>query len=81
MAINPHCFAPCFEERLSDLLDIIRRLDSVNPDKKMMVPGDPERVNTQIVAEDGGIEYKLENTERLEDLADELGVEPMKTKC
>lgn len=46
-----------------------------------MAPGDPERLRTEHVAEVGAIEYLPEYIERTNELAKEVGVEPIKPKC
>lgn len=56
-------------------------MEPVDYENPVMVPGDPERVHTMMVADKGGIEYIKEELKWLQRLAEELGVEPLKPKC
>lgn len=78
VALDPKCFASDFEERMADLMNIIRNLKSVKGGGKVMVPGDPENLHMQKVAKNCGIEYTAEIKEQLDCLAEELEVDPVK---
>ncbi|CAH8432950.1 unnamed protein product [Schistosoma turkestanicum] len=43
LAINPKMFAPGFEERLSDYVNMMRNLPAVDNSKPVKIPGDFER--------------------------------------
>lgn len=59
VAVDPSCFAPGFEDRLSDLMKSLRNLEPVDPSKPVLVAGDPEANHVKLVKETGGIEYHV----------------------
>ncbi|KAK7081042.1 hypothetical protein SK128_002030, partial [Halocaridina rubra] len=59
VAIDLTHFAPGFEDRMSDLLNYCRNVKPVDPNKPVMTAGDPERIQTQKVEDDGGIQYHI----------------------
>lgn len=59
VAVDPSCFAPGFEERLSDLMKSLRNLEPVDPAKPVLVAGDPETAHVKEVEEMGGIQYHI----------------------
>ncbi|XP_076241559.1 putative oxidoreductase YjmC [Calliopsis andreniformis] len=77
MAINPEAFGPGSKERLSHLLKQLRCLPKAG-DKPVLVPGDPEMMAKERVDTQGGIIYHPNQIKACEELAKELGVEPMK---
>lgn len=57
VAINPDCFAPGFQDRLSDLNSMLRNLEPVEKGKPVLVAGDPENNQMKLVDREGGIRY------------------------
>lgn len=57
IALDPACFAPGFEGRLSELLDGLRAMAPVDENNPVMVPGDPERRHMAAVDAQGGVRY------------------------
>ena len=55
--MDPNAFCPGFKERMQDLMDIQRNLAPVDPDKPVLVAGDPEREQMRKCDEMGGIPY------------------------
>ncbi|KAB0803492.1 hypothetical protein PPYR_00462 [Photinus pyralis] len=80
IAVDPKCFAPGFEDRLDDLLDSIRNLDPSNPEKPVIVAGDPEREHMAEVNRIGGIRFCKDQLESCSKLAASLKVAPLKFK-
>lgn len=78
VAIDPECFAPGFKDRMADLMQHLRNMESVDPSKPVLVPGDPERIYIQKVEEEGGIQYHENQIKASVALAEALGVCPMK---
>lgn len=56
-AINPEMFAPGFEDRMDDLMSLLRHLPSADQSKPVLVHGDPERAHMALVDREGGIRY------------------------
>ncbi|XP_046661703.1 uncharacterized oxidoreductase YjmC-like [Homalodisca vitripennis] len=79
VAINPACFAPGFEQRMSDMNNILRHLEPADPEKPVLVPGDPERKNIEKVNNEGGVLYHENQLKASAELAAKLNVNPMKT--
>ncbi|XP_046999466.1 uncharacterized oxidoreductase YjmC-like [Schistocerca americana] len=78
-AIDPKCFAPDFECRMEDLMTHLRNMTPADPSKPVLVPGDPERNNVKLVDKQGGIQYHENQLKASLELAQSLGVQPMKT--
>jgi len=78
VAVDPSCFAPGFEGRLSDLLSSLRNLEPIDPSKPVLVAGDPEASHVKEVKDQGGIQYHVNQVTACNNLAKELGVTPMK---
>lgn len=79
VAIDPTRFAPGFEDRMSDLLNYCRNLEPVDPEKPVLVAGDPERIKVQKTKTDGGITYHINQIKEMWKLAKYLGVKPMQS--
>nr|XP_034192020.1 uncharacterized oxidoreductase YjmC-like [Osmia lignaria]XP_034192021.1 uncharacterized oxidoreductase YjmC-like [Osmia lignaria]XP_034192022.1 uncharacterized oxidoreductase YjmC-like [Osmia lignaria] len=77
MAINPDAFCSGSQERLSKLLKQLRELPIVG-DKPVMVAGDPEKHSMERVDKEGGITYHPNQLKAAKELANQLGVAPMK---
>ncbi|KAJ9601526.1 hypothetical protein L9F63_000269, partial [Diploptera punctata] len=69
VVINPDCFAPGFNERMSNLMNALRSMEPVDPKKPVLVPGDPERAFMKQVDKQGGIRYHTNLIKSLEDIA------------
>ncbi|XP_022911923.2 uncharacterized oxidoreductase YjmC [Onthophagus taurus] len=81
VAINPNCFAPGFEDRLSELMSGIRQMEPVDPCKPVLIPGDPEKLHMKSVDEAGGLKYLPNQWKTCEQLSERLKVkrlEPIK---
>jgi len=76
VAIDPSAFAPGFTDRLSSLNDHIRNMDSSDPDKDVMVAGDPERKHMAECDQLGGIPYHANQIKFALDLAAQLEIQP-----
>lgn len=108
IAVDPACFAPDFEGRLSELNDMLRNLPvvgvnimdllfylslksilisfellihssicnhcQVDENKKVLVPGDPERAHMKKVDEEGGVRYHPNQLKSCDHLAATLNV-------
>ncbi|XP_054011892.1 uncharacterized oxidoreductase YjmC [Hylaeus anthracinus] len=77
MAINPEAFCYGSKDRLSKLLRQLRELPPAG-DKPVLVAGDPERAAKQRVDQEGGITYHPNQLKDSKELAEKLGIEPMK---
>jgi len=81
ICIDPEVFIPGSKERLSTLLAQLRNLPSIEgPSKPVLIPGDPERQHMAKVDRDGGIMYHPTQLKISEEIAKQMGVEPMKLK-
>ncbi|KAJ8962858.1 hypothetical protein NQ318_001263 [Aromia moschata] len=80
LAINPGCFAPGFEGRMSDLMNHLRNMEPSDPEKPVMVHGDPERKHMEKVKADGGLIYVKNQHDTNAKLAEKLNVKPMVSK-
>ncbi|XP_054152648.1 uncharacterized oxidoreductase YjmC-like, partial [Oppia nitens] len=74
IAINPAYFAPGFEGRLENLLDMCRNQEPVDGQLDVMVAGDPERQHIQLCDSLGGIPYHIKQVEFAFQIADSLGI-------
>ncbi|XP_055343934.1 uncharacterized oxidoreductase YjmC-like [Paramacrobiotus metropolitanus] len=79
-AIDPDCFGNGFRERLHGFLNILRHLEPADPSKPVLVPGDPERLHMDKCKRLGGIPYHINQIRHAEEVAQQLGVEPMRTQ-
>ncbi|XP_043281101.1 uncharacterized oxidoreductase YjmC [Venturia canescens] len=77
MAIDPEAFAPGSKERLGHLVQQLRDLPPAGEDA-VLVAGDPERAAMKKVDENGGIAYHVNQINSCIDVANELGVQPIK---
>ncbi|VDL77360.1 unnamed protein product [Nippostrongylus brasiliensis] len=78
IAVDPEAFAPGFSDRMQDFMDTMRNLPPVDPEKKVLVPGDKERVHQKVVEQCGGIPYHPNQITNAELLAKTYNVAPMK---
>ncbi|XP_055625034.1 uncharacterized oxidoreductase YjmC [Toxorhynchites rutilus septentrionalis] len=77
VAVNPTCFAPGFEARLSDLNGILRNMPRTDESKPVLVAGDPERNHMKKVDKDGGLAYHENQIKTCNQLSERLGVPPI----
>ncbi|XP_021697897.1 uncharacterized protein LOC5575133 [Aedes aegypti] len=77
VAINPECFAPGFEGRVSDLNSILRNMPRTDESKPVLVPGDPERNHMAKVDTEGGLAYHENQIKTCNQLSERLGVKPI----
>nr|CAD2202260.1 unnamed protein product [Meloidogyne enterolobii] len=75
VAIDPECFAPGFAPRLQQFLDQTRNLKPISEEKPVLVPGDPERMNTEYSQKAGGLVYQEGQIKALETLATKCDVQ------
>ena len=81
VAIDPECFAPGFAERLQLFLEQMRHLEPVSlipliaKEKPVLVPGDPERMNTIKSQREGGLIYQHAQIAVLEMVAKKCNVQ------
>lgn len=78
IAVDPECFAPGFDGRMSDLMDTIRNMEPADPNKPILIAGDPERIHMKAVDEAGGVKYLQNQMDTCAKLSKTLNVEPMK---
>ncbi|XP_068168219.1 uncharacterized oxidoreductase YjmC-like isoform X1 [Antennarius striatus] len=74
VAINPESFASGFNNRMSNLMDIQRGLDPADPDKPVLIAGDPERENIKKCEQLGGIPYHINVVNYMNECAKKVGV-------
>ncbi|XP_030758458.1 uncharacterized protein LOC115884109 isoform X2 [Sitophilus oryzae] len=79
IAINPEVFAPGFQDRLSDLLGLVRNTEPKDKTKPVLVPGDPERIHMAQVDSQGGLRYIQDQRISCAKLAEKLKIQPMKS--
>ncbi|XP_076030052.1 putative oxidoreductase YjmC [Oratosquilla oratoria] len=79
VAIDPSFFAPGFEDRMSDLMDHCRNLEPSDPEKPVLIHGDPERSHMAKVDKQGFIEYHINQVKDSWKLAEVLQVKPMES--
>ncbi|XP_037934195.1 uncharacterized oxidoreductase YjmC-like isoform X2 [Teleopsis dalmanni] len=77
IAVDPNCFAPGFEERVTDLNSRLRNCEPTDSSKPVLVAGDKESLNMQSVDAAGGIKYLENQLKTCEALAQRLHIKPM----
>jgi LDH2 family malate/lactate/ureidoglycolate dehydrogenase len=78
MAINPEFFEDGFEGRLQNLMNYCRNMEPVDPEKPVLVPGDPEKHQMDLNDRNGAISYHPNQVKMAYDLAQRLNIEPPK---
>lgn len=63
---------------MSDMNNILRNLTPVDPNKPVMVAGDPEKNHMKKVDEEGGVKYTPNQIQTCMDLAKRLNIEPIR---
>ncbi|XP_078076944.1 putative oxidoreductase YjmC [Mustelus asterias] len=79
VAINPGCFAPGFETRMSDLLKMHRTLEPSEPSLPVLIPGDPEALHMAECDRYDAIPYHVNVVDHMNSVAKELGVNLLPT--
>ncbi|KAH7645348.1 malate dehydrogenase-like protein [Dermatophagoides farinae] len=79
VAINPDCFAPGFDNRMTELANNLRSQKPADPDNPVLIHGDPERKHMQKCDHQGGIEYHINQIKMANKLAQQFEIEPLKT--
>ncbi|KAF5302680.1 hypothetical protein FQA39_LY10176 [Lamprigera yunnana] len=77
IAVDPNCFAPGFEGRMSDLMNHLRSMEPADPNLPVLIPGDPEKKYKDSVDKAGGVKYVVNQMETCAKLAQELNVKPL----
>ncbi|CAH1985183.1 unnamed protein product [Acanthoscelides obtectus] len=80
IAIDHTFFAPGFEERMSDLMDTMRKMEPIDPSKPVLAHGDKELLHMHKVELEGGVTYVQNQHDTNAKLAEELNVKPMVSK-
>ena len=78
LALDPKCFAPGFNGRLSEMNDLLRNLTPVNKDNPILIAGDPERNHMKKVDEEGGVQYTEDQIKTCNELSKRLNITPIK---
>ncbi|CAG9767933.1 unnamed protein product [Ceutorhynchus assimilis] len=80
MAINHKVFAPDFEDRMQDLMKMLRELEPADCNKPVLIQGDKERMHMEKVHQEGGLRYVEHQHNTLNKLSKELKIAPMVSK-
>jgi len=75
IAVDPGCFAPGFTDRMSTLNDHLRSMEPANPEKPVLVAGDPERIHEEKVKQEGGLRYHPNQIKTCKNLAEKLKIQ------
>ena len=78
MALNPDCFAPGFQDRLSVMMEELRNLKPVDPSRPMMIAGDPELKFSKETEIKGYYSYPPKLIADLNEMAARIQVEPIR---
>ncbi|XP_055295358.1 uncharacterized oxidoreductase YjmC isoform X2 [Sitodiplosis mosellana] len=74
IAVDPNCFAPGFETRMTEFNGILRNLPPADEEKPVLVPGDPEHAHMVKVDKEGGIRYHESQLANLDEIATKFNV-------
>ncbi|KAH8370617.1 hypothetical protein KR093_004347 [Drosophila rubida] len=77
IAVDPNCFAPDFEERMSDFNSRLRGVTPTDPSKPVLLAGDKEGNNMKAVDAAGGIQYLENQLKTCSALAEKLKIKPL----
>lgn len=77
IALNPNCFAPGFDDRLSDFNNRLRSCTPADPKNPVLVPGEKEEQSVHSIDCDGGIQYLDNQIKTCEALAKRLNIKPL----
>ncbi|KAH8302189.1 hypothetical protein KR044_003776, partial [Drosophila immigrans] len=78
IAVDPSCFAPDFDKRLSDFNARLRCTEKADPSTPVLLAGDKEKNNIIAIEETGGIQYLENQLKTCEHLAKRLKIKPLK---
>ncbi|XP_036220576.2 uncharacterized oxidoreductase YjmC [Bactrocera oleae] len=77
IAVDPSCFAPGFEDRMTDFNGRLRGCEPTDPSKPVLVAGDKEDLNMKAVDKAGGIQYLENQLKTCAALAERLNIKPL----
>ncbi|XP_016934363.2 uncharacterized oxidoreductase YjmC [Drosophila suzukii] len=77
IAVDPNCFAPNFEERMTDFNCRLRGTTPTDPSKPVLLAGDKERNGMADVDAAGGIQYLENQLKTCANLAEKLNIKPL----
>ncbi|XP_069681975.1 uncharacterized oxidoreductase YjmC-like [Periplaneta americana] len=80
VCINPEFFPAGFKDRMSCLMDYLRKMPPADLKNPVQIPGDLERNNMKLADEQGGIMYKENQIKWADEFAKKYGIPPMKPK-
>ncbi|XP_026737801.1 uncharacterized protein LOC113501021 [Trichoplusia ni] len=75
--IDPNCFAPGFEERVTELVQFWRQLDPVDPEQPVLAPGDIEKTMSRSIIAKGSVPYSQDEICLLQRIATYLCIRPL----
>jgi len=77
LAIDPSVFAPGFDKRLDELLNLHRNQPLSDPEKPILIAGDPERLHMKKCSELGGVPYPSQVVDYMNSVGAKLSIDPM----
>ncbi|XP_017121757.1 uncharacterized oxidoreductase YjmC [Drosophila elegans] len=77
IAVDPNCFAPNFEERMTDFNSRLRGTTPTDPSNPVLLAGDKERNGMANVDAAGGIQYLENQLKTCANLAEKLNIKPL----
>lgn len=78
VALDPGAFAPGFEGRMSELMEMCRQEEPTNISEPVLIAGDPERQHMETCNKQGGISYHPNQIKACMELAVSLKIEPLR---
>lgn len=79
IVFDPKAFTDDFEDRMSELIDYCRQLESVEgPDKPVLVAGDRARKHMEMCDKLGGIPYHPKQVDFMNEMAKKFNITPIK---
>ena len=79
IVLNPACFAPGFESRLTDIIRNLRQLPPIASGTPVIVPGDGRADRAKSVMDQGGIELTEDQIKKCNEISTALRVKPLTT--
>ncbi|XP_023303266.2 uncharacterized oxidoreductase YjmC-like [Lucilia cuprina] len=77
IAVDPNCFAPDFEERMTDFNGRLRSCEPTDHEKPVLVHGDKESMTMKAVDAAGGIQYLPNQLQTCESISQRFHVKPL----
>lgn len=77
IAVDPNCFAPGFTDRVTEMNNICRNMPRIDPERPVLVAGDPERIHMEKIDKEGGLIYTENQLKTCESLVKRLSVQPL----